>query len=211
VEKPTLETGAIIDLRKPGAPTMAVSAVRPKLTYEDFERFPEDGLRHEILDGVHVVTPAPFTQHQVVSARLFRKLDSFVEGGGLGKVLYAPLDVVLSEHDIVEPDLLFVATDRLFIVQEKNVQGAPDLVIEILSKGTRRRDLGDKREIYERSGVREYWVLDPEGGAAVLHRRETEASPKFLPAVLLHAEEDDRLTSRLLPGLEISIRDILRA
>lgn len=190
---------------------MAVSDVRPKLTYEDFERFPEDGLRHELLDGVHVVTPAPFSLHQRVSYNLSRAIGGHVDAHSLGRVYYAPLDVVLSEHDIVEPDLLFISTDRLSIVREKNVQGAPDLVIEILSKGTRRRDLGEKRELYERSGVREYWAIDPERGTAALHRRETEASPAFLSTVLLSAADGDRLTSPLLPGLEIALRDVLAA
>lgn len=188
---------------------MAVSDVRPKLTYEDFERFPEDGLRHELLGGAHVVTPAPFSLHQRVSINLSLALETHVRSHGLGRIYYAPLDVVLSEHDVVEPDLLIISAERLSIVGIRNVQGAPDLVVEILSKGTRGRDLGEKRDLYERSGVREYWAIDPERGIAAVHRREAEGSPTFLPPLLLEAEEGARLSSPLLPGLEIPLRDVL--
>jgi Uma2 family endonuclease len=185
---------------------MAVHSPIRKLTYEDFERFPEDDrLRHEILDGVHVVSPSPTIRHQRLSKRVFRKLDSFVEAQGLGEIFYAPMDVLLSRHDIVEPDLFFIAGDRDGIVTEKNVQGAPDLVVEILSPGTRKRDLVDKRERYEALGVQEYWVFDPDRHTVAAFRREGE---HFGPPLRLSAAADERLTTPLLPGLEIRLRDL---
>jgi len=183
---------------------MAIHSPR-KLTYEDFVRIPEDGRRHEILDGAHVVSPAPTLDHQRVARRLCTRLDVFCEATGVGEVFPAPSDVVMSKHDIVEPDLLFVSTARRAILGEAYVQGAPDLAVEVLSPSTRRRDLGRKRVRYEACGVQEYWTLDPKTATAQVLRREGEG---FLPPVVLSARNDDRLMTPLLPGLEISLREV---
>ena len=187
---------------------MVVSSAPRKLTYQDFLRFPEDGKRHEILDGVHVVSPAPFVRHQLLVVKLSSWLHVFVEKTRLGKVLVAPTDVLLSKNDIVEPDLFFISASRAAILQEKNIQGAPDLVIEILSPSTRRRDLSTKRVRYELLGVLEYWVLDPERDTATVFRRAEEKDAHFEPPLLLAAEGGDRLTSPLLPGLRIELRKL---
>jgi Uma2 family endonuclease len=187
-----------------GADTMAAHSPR-KLTYEDFAKIPEDGRRHEILDGAHVVTPAPTPLHQGVSGAIFVALYTFVRERRLGKVFYAPLDVILSDHDIVEPDILFISSARVGILTDKNAQGAPDLVVEILSPGSWRWDLGRKRARYELLGVLEYWVLDPDGATALLFRRDGEC---FLSPIRLSAELDERLTTPLLPGLEIPLREV---
>jgi Uma2 family endonuclease len=184
---------------------MAVHSPIHKLTYEDFERIPEDGLRHEILDGVHVVSPSPTLRHQRISGRLHLALGSFVKAHALGEVFYAPADVLLAEHDIVEPDLFFVAQARAGILTEKNVQGAPDLVVEILSPGSRHRDLVVKRERYELLGVQEYWVVDADRDTVAVYRRESD---RFRRPLRLSAAADDRLTTPLLPGLEIGLRDL---
>jgi Uma2 family endonuclease len=186
---------------------MAVHSPTRKLTYEDFARIPEDRQRHEILDGVHVVSPAPTVPHQDLVFAVARKVADFAEVRGLGKVYVAPLDVVLAEHDIVEPDVLFIASSRSSIVGHANVQGAPDLVVEVLSPKTRRRDLGQKRARYEKLGVLEYWAFDPDAATAQVFRREGD---RFLPPVLLSAENDDKLTTPLLPGLKISLREIFQ-
>ena len=141
---------------------MAVRDIVPhKLTYEDYILFPGDGQRHKIFDGKHYVTPAPTPGHQGVSSNLHLKLGPFVREHRLGVVLYAPLDVLLSEHDIAQPDLLFISNERAGILGKVNVLGAPDLVIEILSDSTRRRDETLKRDRYKRCGVLEYWLVDP--------------------------------------------------
>jgi Uma2 family endonuclease len=186
---------------------MAVHSPQRKLTYEDFVRIPEDGRRHEILDGAHVVSPAPSRIHQRIVVRLVTILEGFVEPRGLGEVYVAPFDVVLSRHDVVEPDVLFLSASRAAILTDANVQGAPDLAVEILSPGTRRRDLGEKRARYELLGVLEYWIVDPKAASVLVFRREGEG---FLPPVLLTAEADDRLWTPLLPGLEISLREVLK-
>ena len=102
-----------------------------KFTYQDYLLFPEDGKRHEIINGDHCVTPAPTTKHQIVSGNLFGPLHTFVRRNKLGKVLSAPTDVVLSEADVVQPDLLFVSAANADRITRSYVQGPPDLVIEI--------------------------------------------------------------------------------
>ncbi|MEM1042495.1 MAG: Uma2 family endonuclease [Bacteroidota bacterium] len=132
-----------------------------RLTYEDYALIPPDGRRHEIIDGEEVMSPAPLTKHQRVAFRLALELELHVREHGLGEVFVAPFDVLLSDYDIVQPDVLFIADDRLRIVDEANCKGAPDLVCEVLSPSTRRTDLVRKRALYARFGVAEYWTLDP--------------------------------------------------
>lgn len=117
-------------------------------------------------------------------------------------------DVLLSDHDIVEPDLLFFSRERLELLSDQYAQGAPDLVIEILSPSSRKRDLGTKRARYELLGAGEYWVFDTGAKTALVFRRRGES---FLPPVRLSAESDDRLTTPLLPGLAIALRKVFPA
>jgi Uma2 family endonuclease len=118
---------------------------------------------------------------------------------------FAPLGVRLADHDMVEPDLVYVSNERAAAITARYIAGAPDLVVEALSPSTWRRDLGSKRARYELLGVREYWVLDPERGTATVFRRDGSA---FLTPVLLSAEAGDRLTTPLLPGLEIPLAQV---
>ena len=132
---------------------------RIKLTYDDFLLFPDDGKRHELIDGEHYVTPSPNTKHQRVSGNLHFLMRAWLEEHPIGQVFYAPFDVVFSRFDVVEPDLLYVSNERMKeIVTAQHVTGAPDIVVEIGSPGTRKRDETIKRRLYERSGVSEYWV-----------------------------------------------------
>ena len=132
---------------------------RTKLTYQDYLDTPDDQ-RYELLDGVLILAPAPNIPHQDSQAGLGSKMRVFADQGDLGSVFFAPTDIVLSETDVVQPDIVFVSHRRAAIVTEANVQGAPDLVIEILSPSTSRRDWRDKRELYAEHGVREYWTVD---------------------------------------------------
>lgn len=134
---------------------------RTKLTYEDLVLFPDDGRRHEIMDGEHYVSPAPEIYHQELSKRIEFQLYGQIDQKGRGTVLDAPVDVQLSETDIVEPDIVVVLESRMAIVERKKIVGAPDLVIEILSESSEERDRTLKRDLYEQSGVREYWIVDP--------------------------------------------------
>ena len=139
------------------APTPSV-----KFTYEDLLNFQDDGKRHEIIDGEHFVTPSPNTKHQRIVGRLNLALGNYLEHHPIGEVFVAPFDVVFSDLDVVEPDLLYISRERAQVLTDQHVRGAPDLVVEILSPGTRKTDEVTKRKLYDRSGVQEYWVVDPE-------------------------------------------------
>ena len=179
-----------------------------KLTYDDFVLFPDDGLRHELIDGEHYVTPSPNLKHQQVSLNLTLRLGNWLEQHPLGRLFYAPLDVVFTQFDVVEPDLLFMSNARAAeILTVANVQGVPELVVEIASPSTRRRDETIKRTLYERAGVSEYWVVDPELDVVRVYRRDAD---RFTRPQELSTEAGDVLTTSLLPGLELSLTDIFR-
>ena len=169
-----------------------------KLTYADYERIPDDGLRHEIIDGEHCVSPAPYVDHQTISKHLQYQLYSQIELTGLGKVFSAPTDVVLSPSDIVEPDLLAVLAPRQAIITRKNIQGAPDLIVEIISSSSRRMDLGKKHELYEKWRVPEYWVVD--GEARVVHQFLL-VDERYAPAIAC----TDHVDFRAAPGVQIDL------
>jgi Uma2 family endonuclease len=179
-----------------------------RLTYDDFLRFPDDGLRHEIVDGVHYVTPSPSLRHQDLVGRLHLALGNHLAAHpGIGRVFLSPLDVIFTLHDIVEPDLLFVANDQLEIMTEKNIQGAPAIVVEIVSKGTRSHDERIKRELFERGGVQEYWIVDPASSLVTVHRREG----KTLDAqTALTAAHHDVLTTPLITGFALSVSELFK-
>lgn len=184
-----------------------------RLTYDDFVLFPDDGKRHEIIDGEHYVTPAPNVRHQALVLRLAYELEHYFRSQPqprpqAGHVFTAPLDVLLSPFDIVEPDLLVVTGDQTDILTEKNVQGPPALVIEVLSKSTRKRDAQTKRRLFERSGVREYWLVDPELDAVQVFRPTPEG--RLARVVELTAEDGGVLTTPLLPGCQIDVRELFR-
>ena len=127
-----------------------------RLMYEDFLLFPDDGRRHELIDGEHYVTPSPNTRHQELVGRLHFELALYLRGHReAGRVFLAPFDVIFTRWDVVEPDLLFVAGDQASIITDKNVQGPPALMVEVLSPGTRRTDEQVKRRLFDRGGVRE--------------------------------------------------------
>jgi Uma2 family endonuclease len=176
-----------------------------RFTYEDFLHFPDDGKRHEIIDGEHFVTPSPNTKHQAVSMNLTRAFILYLEHHHLGRLFAAPFDVRFSDLDVVEPDLLYISRERSGILTEKHVHGAPDLVVEIVSPGTRKTDEVTKRKLYARFDVREYWVVDPERDAISVYRH---ADGAFTRAAELSAERGDALTTPLLPEFSVSLADI---
>jgi len=175
-----------------------------RLTYEDLQYFPADGKRRELIDGELYVTPSPNVRHQVLVGRLHIAIANHLAGRpGTGRVLLSPLDVVLSPHDVVEPDLLFVGSDQLDVLTLKNVQGAPALVVEVLSRGTRKTDEQVKRRLFARVGVREYWLVDPELDLIKVSRRGDDGS--FRRVAELTAEDGDVLTSPLLPEFSLAL------
>ncbi len=147
---------------------MASSTPAIKLTYDDYRDTPDDE-RYELLDGALVVAPAPRLSHQRVAMRLGALLHVFARERGLGEVFAAPCDVVLSDTDVVQPDLVFVARERERVLRGgENVRGAPDMVVEILSPATAARDRSFKRALYAAHGVKEYWLVDPDAGTVTL-------------------------------------------
>ncbi|MEK6716112.1 MAG: Uma2 family endonuclease [candidate division NC10 bacterium] len=133
------------------------------LTYKEYEALPADGRRYEIHEGELSVTPAPSPRHQRISRNLFRILDAHVKAREIGEVLYAPLDVILSETSIVQPDIVYLDPTRLTAVSHRGVEGPPTLAVEILSPATTLIDRSTKHQLYARHGVPFFWLVDPEG------------------------------------------------
>lgn len=179
-----------------------------KLTYDDYCLMPVDGKRHEIIDGAHVVSPAPKTRHQQILRNLVWYLESRVREDRSGQLFFAPCDVVLSDFDVVQPDLIFVGNQRADIVTDTNIQGAPDLVVEVLSESTRRTDEITKRKLFEQSGVGEYWIIDPVLDTIKVYRVVDGAYDRTDELAL---ERGDALQSPLFPDFILALRDLFPA
>ena len=176
-----------------------------RFKYSDYLKLPEDK-RYEILEGELYGVPAPNIRHQRISKRIQTALTWQIEEKGSGEVFHAPCDVVLSEENVVQPDLLLVRKERLSIIGEANLPAAPDLVVEILSPGTRKKDLAIKRKIYARFGVQEYWVVDPDANTLeVLTWKESG----YVTAGLYR--ESECLSSPLLPELDLPLAEVFAA
>jgi Uma2 family endonuclease len=176
-----------------------------KFTYDDLLRFPDDGKRHEIIDGEHYVTPSPNTNHQRTATNLTGMLWAHLQTHPIGEVFSAPFDVVFSDFDVVQPDVLYISRERRPILTDKHVRGAPDLAVEILSPATRTIDETQKRELYERLDVREYWVVDPVLQTITIDRLVGDA---FARVGTLSAERNDVLSTPLLPGFSARLTGI---
>lgn len=177
-----------------------------KLTYDGYVLFPDNGERHELIDGVHVVTPTPNRKHQSVSANLLGLIWSYLQEHPIGRIFAAPFDVILSDFDVVQPDLLYVSRERMTEIETAPwVRGAPSLVVEIGSAGTRKRDVIVKRRLYERFGVDEYWVVDPELDSIDVYHR---VDGRFDRTAELSLERDAVLTTPFLPGLHLPLSKI---
>ncbi len=181
---------------------MATTARR--LIVDDLELLPveREGDRQELIDGELVVTPVPMIMHQIVNGNITSALDRHVRDEGLGRVFHPPTGIRLTATNLLIPDVSFVALDRLHILGEKTVDAAPDLVVEILSLGTRRRDQTTKRELYARFGVREYWIVDPEDRTVTVL---TLVGDYFEPIPL---GDGGTIHSHVLPGLMLTLDDV---
>ena len=179
-----------------------------KLTYDEFVHFPDDGKRHELIDGEHYVTASPNTKHQQVSMELAFLIRAWLEDRPSGRIFTAPYDMVLTRFDVVEPDLIYLSNERAAeIMTAAHLRGAPELVVEIGSPSTRQRDETIKRHLYERTGVSEYWFVDPELDVVRVYVR---AGEKFTRPQELSHEAGDTLTTPLLPGLALPLSRIFR-
>ncbi len=171
-----------------------------RMSIEELDRLPEDGNRYELIDGELYVSAAPRNKHQLVSTAFLELMLPFVRKHELGRVYHAPFDVYLEprKQTRVEPDIVFIARGRLDLIQDKGLYGAPDLVIEIISESTSHVDLFDKRDLYQRCGVTEYWIADPDERQVWLYRFQESSEPRELVM-------GDILTTPLLRGLEIQL------
>ncbi len=176
-----------------------------KLTYKEFRALEfddNDFSRYELINGEIVKKSSPSLQHQRISRKLVVAIDNYLTTNPIGEVFAAPLDVVLEEHEAPQPDIFFVSKDRDFVLNEAEgvVIGTPDLIVEIISPTSVRRDRYDKKELYERYGVREYWLVDPQN-------RSIEVFAFINNRYQLHsfADAEGKAISAVLPGFEVEV------
>ena len=178
-----------------------------RLTYRDYLDLSESDDRFELIDGELCMAPTPIPEHQIFLFYLTKVIEEFVTKHELGRVIISPQDVVLSEDTVLQPDMMFVSNDRMHIIKwGQYVQGAPDLVVEVLSPSTSRHDRTLKRERYAKFGVREYWIADITARTIEINILEDE---KFAVAGLFG--EGEPFESPLLPGLKINISDVFES
>ncbi len=181
-----------------------------RMSIEEFEQLPEVNFHVELLHGVvtyphwneETMTPAPIPKHQKISGRIFRILDDYAEAQG-GDAYYAPVDVYLNEDSLIQPDLIWLAPNGQCVETEKDFRGAPELVVEILSPGTARRDKTDKFDMFEKHGVQEYWIVDPRDDLIEVHVRDEDTLKRqgaYGPA--------DVFPSPVLDSTSITVRNI---
>ena len=177
-----------------------------KFNYQDYLQLPEDK-RYEIIDGDLFMVPSPNERHQHILSNIFYVLFDYVRKNKLGAVYCAPFDVLFSEEDIVQPDIIFVSNENRKIITKDNIKGTPDLLIEILSPGTSKRDLGIKKKLYAKNGVREYWIVDPaQETIEVLNLKEGAFRGKSYNMGVMG--QTSRLSSSVIQGFDIDIKEI---
>ena len=175
-----------------------------KYTHADLLQLPDDGKRREIIDGDLYVTPSPVNYHQKILLNLTGAFWVFLENHPLGELRFAPLDVILSEHDVLEPDLLLVLNEHQDILQDW-VRGAPDLVVEILSPSTESRDRGIKLKAYARFGIGEYWIVDPHALAVEVYRLAADGFHLAAKCAM-----GETIETPLLPGFALAVASIFK-
>jgi Uma2 family endonuclease len=175
-----------------------------RLTYDDLWTIPQErpGDRHELIDGELIVSPSPVPVHQIIVKNLTVQLALHIDARNLGTLIPSPIDVKFSSDNVLIPDLIFISGDRPDAIGEKAVLSAPDLVVEILSPGTRRRDLTVKQSLYARFGVPEYWIVDPDAKAVTVL---TLIDGRFEPVPLT---EDGAIRSLVLPDLALTMAQV---
>jgi Uma2 family endonuclease len=180
-----------------------VSAVDPRVSFAELCQWPDDGRRYELYDGEVIVVPAPFPRHQRVGNHIESLLREYEAATG-GLMLHAPIDIVLTEYDVVQPDVVFFRAERRHLIRAwEATRVPPDLAVEVLSRSTERRDRGRKMELLARSGVPEYWIVDPMEN--VLEIYQLQGNSYVLTAV---CRESDRVDSPTLPGLSFDARRV---
>ena len=175
------------------------------LTYEDYLRL-EDDKRYEVINGRLNEMPAPTPLHQDIVGRIFLLLSAFILRKNVGKVLLSPIDVVFEDRYVLQPDIVFISKERLGIIGEKAIMGPPDLVVEIISPATVRRDTVVKKGIYERFGVREYWIVYPEERAVEVWSLNDKGKYELFSV----AEGEGKVRSKVLEGFEVDLKEVFK-
>ncbi len=201
-----LKTPSFPDLpRSRTWPAEGESPAQGEWTYQDYRRLPDDGWRYEVIRGRLHMTPAPRPKHQKAVGRLHLTISRFVEERGLGDVYLSPIDVLLPGlASPVQPDLLFLREDRLSIVTDEAIEGAPDLVIEVLSPSNWFTDRRDKFEVYAQAGVTEYWIVDTDQRSIEIFALRGRTYD-----LVDQRGAGETVRSRVLNGLEVSIDQVL--
>ena len=180
----------------------ALPAENLHYTYEDYLQI-EDEHRYEVLKGELIMVAAPLTIHQKTSINLTILITSYVREKKLGEVLYAPTDVVLAKDVVVQPDILFIRKDRTGIIGEKAVMGAPDLIVEIVSPNSASYDTIEKRDIYEKNGVKEYWLVFPQEKAVEVLTIEDGIYREFSKG-----RKAGSVRSKIVEGLTVALGEV---
>jgi len=181
---------------------MPVVIEKKKYTYEDYLKTSDDK-QYELIDGELLTTPSPVPNHQRISRKLEFILEKFVTENKLGEIFDAPCDVYLDDENVIQPDILFISLDRLVIIGEKNIQGAPDLAVEIISENSAYKDMVQKKRLYARFGVKEYWVVIPDCEEIEIYILKDNTYRLYKSY-----NKSDNLESPLLKGLNIALKDI---
>jgi Uma2 family endonuclease len=173
-----------------------------KYTHSDLQAMPDDGKRREIIDGEIYVSPSPVDIHQCLLLNLSYEFCQYLKARPIGIVRFAPLDVILSDYEVLQPDLLFVLNEHRGRLQDW-MRGAPDLVVEIISPNTEARDRGPKMKTYARHGIGEYWIVDPDSQTIEVHRLSSQGYQSAEKCA-----KDDVLATPLLPGFALPVGSI---
>jgi Uma2 family endonuclease len=180
-----------------------IEASNAPFTARDYRLMEDDGCRYEVIQGELLMAPAPNRFHQGISRNLCQFLYSYLRKKKIGKAYDAPFDVYLDDFNVVQPDVVFVAAGSACKLIPEGAEGAPDLLVEILSPSTSKRDLRDKRALYAEKGVKEFWVVSPETRQVQVYFLEKQVER---PSLVL--EEIDTLRSDMFPGLEIPVGEL---
>lgn len=171
-------------------------------TYSDYEKL-EEGAPYELIGGRLIMNPAPVPYHQRISREIEFALYEFAKKNKLGEVFDAPIDIHLGDKEVYQPDIIFISKERTSIIGKKNIEGPPDLVIEILSESTAYNDLRKKKKVYEEKGVLEYWIVDPESKSVEIFLLKDR---KFIS--LKEYTENENLESPMFPGFSLSLKEV---
>lgn len=179
-----------------------VATAKKKFSYQDYLATPDDA-RYELLNGILCMSPAPVEKHQRIAGEIYAELRNFIKKNKLGRVYIAPFDVYFDEFHLTEPDIFFVSTERENIITEKNVKGSPDLIIEVLSAGSIYRDTVEKKNIYEKFSVREYWIVFPDEELLEIYCLKNNSFSLYNTL-----GREGILESPLLKGLKINLKEV---